>query len=114
MLAAGLLGTALAVGLMIPLPPGADIYAARRWGMGAGYLGFFLGFPLSLVGVPLAVALHPYPVGDDTEGARIMATMIAAIVGLNWAGWAAFLAFLLRKVRYRRAARPVPTSRPPA
>jgi hypothetical protein len=105
-----LLGAAIAVALLFPLPPATDIDAARRWGVGAGYIGFFLGFPLSLGGMPLAVALHPYPVGDDTTGASTVVAMIAGIVGFNWAVWAAFWAILISRVRRGRTSPRAKTS----
>lgn len=101
--AAGILGAALALWLLLPLPSSSDVQAAAGWGLGAGWLGFFLGFPLSVLGMPLAVAVHPYPVGDDTSGAWVVAAMIAAVVGLNWAVWGMCAAKLARALSRRRA-----------
>ena len=111
--AAGLLGAGVALWLLLPLPPADDIFAARRFGVGAGYVGFFLGFPLGAVAVPLSVLLHPFPVGEDPSGAAAVAAIIACIVGANWACWAALVSALVREFRCRGNQPAALASRPP-
>jgi hypothetical protein len=101
-LGAGLLGVGITVLLLLPLPPANDIYAARRWGVGVGYVGFILGFPLGIIGVPTLVALHPYPVGTDASGASTVLTMVAGLVGTNWALMTVGLMKLVRRFRTTR------------
>ena len=113
-LAAGLVGASVALWLLLPLPPAGDVYAARRYGVGAGYVGFILGFPVGALGVPVSVLLHPFPVGNHTSGAGVVAVTMASIVGVNWACWAAALASLVRMIRQWRRQSVAPRSRPPA
>lgn len=113
-LVAGLVGLSIALWLLLPLPTATDISATRRWGVGAGYVGVVLGFPLGVVAVPLMVALRPFPVGDDASGASTVAALVAMTVALNSAGVAILLAGLGRMVRdFRTHARTHP-SRPSA
>ena len=112
--AAGLLGAGVALWLLLPLPPASDLYAARGWGVGAGYVGFIFGFPLGVLAMPLAVGLHPFPAGNDASGAGTMAAVVAGIVAFNWAGWGALFAALVSTLRRRRARAVAHTSRPPA
>src|SRR5437868_10722895 len=76
-LAMGLLGALIALGLLLPLPSAVDIYAARRWGVGAGYVGIILGFPLGILAVPMSVGVHPFPAAEDAGGAGVTAAIIA-------------------------------------
>jgi hypothetical protein len=99
---AGLAGAAIALLLLLPLPASDDIFAARRWGVGAGYVGLVLGFPIGMLGMPVVVALHPYPVGNDASGAGIMAALITLVVAADWAIGASFLALLADAIRIRR------------
>ena len=99
----GLLGTAFCLFVMLPVPQFADVQAARGWGFGAGVFGFLLGFPFSVVAMPLAVELHPYPAGDDVSGAWVVAASVAAIVGVNWAIWGTVITALARAIRRRIA-----------
>ena len=69
---------------ILPLPPANDLRAARGWGYGASVGAFVLGLPCSLVLVPLQVAIHPFPHGDDASDAWIVAAMLAAAVAINW------------------------------
>jgi hypothetical protein len=109
---AGLIGAAIAVVCLVPLPATGDLYAARRWGVGASYVGLLLGFPLSAVAVPLSVALHPVP-ADDASGAATEAAIIVAIVALNWAACALLLPRVGRLLS-RRSRNAASRSRPPA
>lgn len=107
----GVLGAAFARWVLHPLPSTTDIYDARNWGVGAGDFVLIFGFPLSMVAMPLAIALHPFPADTDASGAGLEAAIVAGIVGLNWAAWAAVGLVLLRLVR-RRLASVSRTSRP--
>ncbi|HXF24925.1 MAG TPA: hypothetical protein VN602_10420 [Gemmatimonadaceae bacterium] len=102
-LGAGVIGLLVSFWLLLPLPAATDIHAARGWGLGAGYVGFILGFPLGIIGVPLLVAIRPFPAGNDASGAVTIASMIAAMVALNWAGLAVLLTSLVRTLRELRA-----------
>jgi hypothetical protein len=113
-LVAALVGLGIALWLLLPLPAATDIYAARRWSVGAGYVGGILGFPLGLVAVPVMVAIRPFPVGGDASGASIVAAIVATTVALNWAGVAALLIVLGRMVRDSRADSRTHPSRPSA
>lgn len=111
--AAGILGALVALVILLPLPPTTDIYAARRWGVGASYVGFFLGLPFTSLWVPLSVAIHPFP-GDDPTGAAAEAAIVTAIVGVNWSCWAAATLVGIRLLRRKfRGASPL-APRPPA
>jgi hypothetical protein len=105
-LGAGLIGTVVAFGLLLPLPLATDIYAARRWGVGAGYVGFVLGFPLGIIGVPALVAIRPFPAGNDASGSSMVATMVAVLVGLNWAGVTFSLTTIITRLRLGYPRRP--------
>ena len=111
-LGVGVLGAAIALFLLMPLPPTTDLYAARRWGVGAGYIGVVVGFPLGLFGVPIVVGLHPYPNGDDASGAGQVAALIALIVAVDWITCAALLSVVIDAVRLRRANHRASTSSP--
>ena len=111
---AAVAGAAIALLLLLPLPAAADIHAAARWGVGAGYVGFILGFPVGVLGVPLVVGIHPYPVGNDASGAGIVAALIALVVAVDWALCASLLLLIVDAIRVRRAFRRTLVSRPPA
>jgi hypothetical protein len=101
--ATGVLGAAFAVWALHPLPSTTDIYDARNWGVGAGDFVLIFGFPLSIVAMPLAIALHPFPLDTDASGAGFVAATVAGIVGVNWAAWAAVGLVLIRMIRRRLA-----------
>lgn len=94
----GVLGAAVALYLLLPLPPAGDLYAARRYGVGASYVGFILGFPLGVVAIPLSVVVHPFPAGANASCAGVVAATMATIVGANWALWSAGVVALVRVI----------------
>jgi hypothetical protein len=99
---AAVFGALIAVWLLLPLPPASDLYAARRWGVGAGYVGFVLGFPLGILAVPIVVGLRPYPNGQDASGAGTVAALVALVVATDWAVCAALLSVILDAIQLRR------------
>ena len=111
---AAVLGAVIAIWLLLPLPSTGDIYEARRWGVGAGYVGVVLGFPLGIVGIPIAVALRPYPDGDDASGGGTVAALVALVVATDWAVCAAFLSLIFDAVQLRRTRARPSSARPPA
>lgn len=112
--ATGVLGAAAALWQLLPLPTGADVYEARRWGVGTVYVGSILGFPLVVLAAPIATALAPGRTHDDASGAVAVAATVVTIVALNWAGWGALFALLVNTRRRRRAPLAAHASRPPA
>ena len=99
-------GFAMSFALLLPLPNPTDISAARRWGVGAGYVSFFLGFPLSMVTTPLLIGVRPFPAGNDLSGALLVAAAIAVSVAVDWAIVVLCLANAVLAIRAWRA-RPV-------
>ena len=110
--AAACIGAGAALALLLPLPAATDIYVARRWGVGVDYVGLVLGFPFSIVAVPMVVAIHPFPVGGDASGALTVASMIVGTVALNWAGLTVVFIGLIRMLRDIRARARMQPSQP--